>query len=577
MVLAGIILVAALVFGWMKLRKNAIPEETKPIPPAVVEAPDFQATAPKPTTEEHPPPVAEVHGSHPPESVPSPEPEIIPEPDPIDPIAWILDHPDLQPVETTLLKATRFPIIRNGKETGSAEVASGSILKVMNVEGKSLTATYRSSGVRRIGIQHTDLRERAVAAIRAAGIDAPIAPMEQVWEEPEPEEDVSEVEGLIASDRKRGRFVHPGLLHNEEDFKRMKAKKAFRPWKGGWEKMVNGRHADLNWKPRPTPVVVRGGPGENYADFYRDIATAYVCAVCWRVTGKKAYAEKSIEILNAWSSTLRELGGNYDKYLAAGIYGYEIANAAEIMRTYVGWKPEDFKRFQEMMLTIFYPMNKHFVDTHGDSPGKIDHFWPNWELCNLASMISIGVLCDERRIYNDAVRYMKRGDGPGAIKVAVYHIHPDGLGQWTEAARDQGHTMMGIGLMSVICEIAWKQGDDLYGYDDNRFLAACEYVAKYNLGGEVPFKKYVNSVQGTFTEPGGGSRGQKRPVWELPYNHYVKRMNLSAPWTAKMAENVRPEGGVGDYGPNSGGYDQLGFGTFTATEVTKKSATRGLR
>ncbi|BCU78154.1 hypothetical protein llg_28690 [Luteolibacter sp. LG18] len=384
--------------------------------------------------------------------------------------------------------------------------------------------------------------------------------------------EISEPEGLAVSGSSRGSFVHPGLLHNEEDFKRMRTYKGVQPWRSGWEKMTNSRHANLDWKPRPADIVVRGGTGENYADFYRDIATAYVCAVNWRVTGKKAYAEKSIEILNAWSSTLKSFGGNYDRNLAAGIYGFEIANAAEIMRTYSGWKPEDFKRFQKMMLTIFYPINKHFVETHGDSPGKIDHFWPNWELCNLASLVAIGVVCDERKIYNEAIRYMKTGDGNGAIKVAVYHIHPDGLGQWVESARDQGHTLMGIGLMAAICEMAWKQGDDLYGYDNNRFLAACEYVAKYNLGEEVPFKKYVNSVQGTFTEVGGGGRGMARPVWELPYNHYVKRKGLSAPWLTKMVEKSSPEGGVGDYGPNSGGYDTLGFGTFTATLDNKAPA-----
>jgi hypothetical protein len=29
-----------------------------------------------------------------------------------------------------------------------------------------------------------------------------------------------------------------------------------------------------------------------------------------------------------------------------------------------------------------------------------------------------------------------------------------------------------------------------------------------------------------------------------------------------MAESVRPEGGGGDYGSTSGGYDQTGFGTL---------------
>ena len=41
---------------------------------------------------------------------------------------------------------------------------------------------------------------------------------------------------------------------------------------------------------------------------------------------------------------------------------------------------------------------------------------------------------------------------------------------------------MGIGLMGAFCEMAWNQGVDLYGYDDNRFLKAAQYVAKYNLG-----------------------------------------------------------------------------------------------
>jgi hypothetical protein len=49
------------------------------------------------------------------------------------------------------------------------------------------------------------------------------------------------------------------------------------------------------------------------------------------------------------------------------------------------------------------------------------------------------------------------------------------------------------------------------------------------------------------------------------YNHYVKRRGMSAPYVAAMAAKARVEGGGGDYGPNSGGYDQLGFGTLTAT------------
>ena len=112
--------------------------------------------------------------------------------------------------------------------------------------------------------------------------------------------------------------------------------------------------------------------------------------------------------------------------------------------------------------------------------------------------------------------------------------------------------------------MAWNQHDDLYGYDNNRFLAGAEYVAKYNLGYDVPYTLYKNSdvVQESISPYG---RGDIRPIWAMVYNHYVNRKGLSAPYSAMFAEKVRPEGGGGDYGPNSGGFDQLGYGTLTFT------------
>jgi hypothetical protein len=71
--------------------------------------------------------------------------------------------------------------------------------------------------------------------------------------------------------------------------------------------------------------------------------------------------------------------------------------------------------------------------------------------------------------------------------------------------------------------------------------------------------------------PGGANRdlghGARRRATdlELVYNHYVNRRGLAALDVAAYAAQVRPEGGGGDYGPNSGGYDQLGYGTLTFT------------
>jgi hypothetical protein len=52
----------------------------------------------------------------------------------------------------------------------------------------------------------------------------------------------------------------------------------------------------------------------------------------------------------------------------------------------------------------------------------------------------------------------------------------------------------------------------------------------------------------------------------LIYNHYVNIEGIDAPYVSKIAPIVRPEGGGGNYGPNSGGFDSLGFATLTALE-----------
>ena len=361
-------------------------------------------------------------------------------------------------------------------------------------------------------------------------------------------------------------FVHPGLLSTQADFNRMKLEvdRGTSPWIDDWKLLKSNSHDSLGWKPRPEVVVIRGaGSGqhnENYSHLYNDIAAAYADSLDWKVSGDTARADKAVQILNAWSSTLVEITGTSDKYLASGIYGYEIANAAEILRTYPGWPPKEFKRFQEMMLRVFYPMNREFLAGHNNA--AIDHYWANWDLANDASMLAIGVLTDRRDVYQQAVAYYLRGAGNGSLQHLVWKLYDGGLGQWQESGRDQGHSMLGVGLAGTICQMAWNQGDDLFGADDNRLLKGAEYVAKYNLGEDVPYTVYSNSdvVQKVISPV---ARGGKRPIWELVYNHYVVLKGLKAPYVSQFAALVRPEGGGGDYGPNSGGFDALGYGTLT--------------
>ncbi|GGH77870.1 hypothetical protein HNQ91_004011 [Filimonas zeae] len=363
-------------------------------------------------------------------------------------------------------------------------------------------------------------------------------------------------------------FVHPGLLHTEADFARMRTKvnANAQPWKGSWDVLTANGRSQLTYAHLALDTVRRGGTGQNYTRLYNDIAAAYQTAIRWKITGDVDYANKSIAIMNDWSSTLRYITGNADRFLAAGIYGYQFANAAEIMRTYSGWAAADFTRFQNMMLTKFYPLNDNFLLNHNDA--CITNYWANWDLCNMASVLAIGVLCDRRDLYNRAINYFKTGAGNGSITHAVWYLHNSTLGQWQESGRDQGHATLGIGLMGAFCEMAWNQGDDMYGYDSNRFLKGAEYVAQYNTGNTVPYTTYTwgngqNCAQMQQTVIADAGRGNIRPVWEMVYHHYANRMGLSVPGMAAYAALHRPEGGGGNYGPNSGGFDQLGFGSLT--------------
>ncbi|MFC8514500.1 alginate lyase family protein [Streptomyces sp. NPDC057257] len=363
-------------------------------------------------------------------------------------------------------------------------------------------------------------------------------------------------------------FTHPGMLHNAGDINRAKVRVAAGtdPWLSGWNKLTANSHSQSTWTPNPQATIIRGGTGENYGILYNDIAAAYQNALRWKVGGTAANGDTAVKILNAWSSTLTTLTGNADRFLAAGIYGWEFCQAAELMRGYSGF---DLAAFQDMMVGVFYPLNNSFLTNHNDA--CITNYWANWDLCNMASIMAIGILTDDAAKYDQAVTYFKSGAGNGSIEHAVPYLYTDSdgyaLGQWQESGRDQGHTVMGMGQMGAICEMAWNQGDDLYSYD-GRFMKAAQYVAKYNLGQDVPYTTYTwgtgqNCAQSSQTVISSGSRGQVRPVWAMLHFHYNRRLYLDDKYISAMYYDlVAPEGGGGDYGSTSGGYDQLGFGTL---------------
>jgi LPXTG-motif cell wall-anchored protein len=93
------------------------------------------------------------------------------------------------------------------------------------------------------------------------------------------------------------------------------------------------------------------------------------------------------------------------------------------------------------------------------------------------------------------------------------------------------------------------------------------------MGGEVAYtentraKGAVDGWSGRETPSGAADVDptMTRHIRAVIAHHYTGRRGLDASYLTRAAAKAAPQGGGGDYGPDSGGYDQLGFGTLAFT------------
>lgn len=400
-------------------------------------------------------------------------------------------------------------------------------------------------------------------------------------------------------------FVHPGGLHTQEDFDRIKdlLAKGDPTITAAVKVLTQAAYAQSTAGTSPVQTIVRGGgKGENYINAARGATIAYQNALVWKITGNKANASHAINVLMQWANTTKGIGGDSNYALAAGLYGYQFAQAAELLRDYEGWAPERFEQFRQWMLQVWYPSAMGFlrgrngtwenVGRWWQAPG---HYWSNWGLCNALCVMSIGVLCDDVFIYNQGLSYIKYdqvgtftdprtanpilNDGltefmgnlvvtvtntPANLKASSYGT----IGQMQESGRDIGHATMAAGLAIDIAHMAWNQGDDLFSFMDNRLAAGIEFVAAQtqNIEG-LPWTNYKYGTNGIYytdnrcwTMTGPALGNQIRPYWGTVIGHYQGVLGKDMPYSEMAYANLiknGPDGG--GQGSTSGGYDHLGY------------------
>ncbi|ROQ36146.1 alginate lyase [Streptomyces sp. PanSC19] len=342
-------------------------------------------------------------------------------------------------------------------------------------------------------------------------------------------------------------FVHPGVLvsRGQLDFTREKVLAGAQPWKGAFDQMKASGYASLDRVPKPRAVVECGSysnPNHGCTDEREDALAAYTLSLAWYVTRDSRYAEKAVEIMDAWSGVITDHTDS-NAPLQTGWAGSSWPRAAEIIRyTYTGWPQARVDRFKTMLRTVYLPEVTNGSRSNG-----------NWELSMTEAALGIAVFLEDRAAYDKAVATF-RGRVPAYIYLTSDGALPkaapgsgldtrdelvrywqgqttfvDGLTQ--ETCRDLTHTGYGLSAISHIAETSRIQGQDLYPEVADRLRHALGLQAKYELGEPVPSWLC-----------GGALKDHLGPVAEVGLNALHGRMGYAMTNTRKLTEARRPAG-----------------------------------
>ena len=260
----------------------------------------------------------------------------------------------------------------------------------------------------------------------------------------------------------------------------------------------------------PYEVVARDGQyARTKGGSERDMWQAWQSA-------KAGQTGQALEIINAYAGVLQRFDG-HDAPLCT-IQAYWLLRGMIIL------KEHQTPQWGEMVRRAILPVIDKF---EADSPYANGNWGHIVNRCRMAC----GIFLDDKAIYDHAVDVYLHARDNGSLPGYVGET-----GQCQETGRDQGHAQLGLGAMCEICEMAWEQGDDLWGALDNRLMKGLEYTARYNLGYDVPFETWKDwtGLYNDWTEPGEMGRGRVRCIYDAAYEHYVGRKGLKMPYTKKL-------------------------------------------
>ena len=249
----------------------------------------------------------------------------------------------------------------------------------------------------------------------------------------------------------------------------------------------------------PYEVVARDGEfRKSKAGSERDMWQAWQSA-------KAGDNKTALKIINAYANTLQRFDG-HDAPLCT-IQAYWLLRSMSLLNEKGEMSKEEYATAKAMVRRAVLPIIDKFET---DSPYANGNWGHIVNRCRMA----VAIFLKDKALYQHAIDIYLHANDNGSLPNYV-----SSTGQCQETGRDQGHAQLGLGAMCEICDMAWQQGDDLWGALDNRLMRGMEYTAKYNLGYDVPFERWTDctGLYNDWTEPGEMGRGRIRCIYELPY------------------------------------------------------------
>ena len=316
-------------------------------------------------------------------------------------------------------------------------------------------------------------------------------------------------------------FTHPGIFATDHTIQTVREhlKQDHKPWVASlahWESWAKDALAQA---PEPVQRIFRRTPNHiGTEESLRDFTAAQHLAYLFALTDKPEYADKAIEIMNAWSRTLKAIrGAGFN--LQSGLMLPQLMGAADLIKHRCDrWAEEDQARFQAFSEVVLLP---HVINLRISING-------NHDCATNMALAAIGIYLNDEFLFNRSLNYHLHSKGYGAVN--HYFL---ANGECQEDGRDMGHSRMGVRFFARIAEMARNQGENIYDRYDYRIASAMEHYAR------VQMDYYIPAMYSSVHLSPLGTRGMV-DIYELhAYNYFTRERDMPMPYTTRLIRTIQ--------------------------------------